>query len=399
MEGWSSDRGKVCGEVRIVDLATAEVIPVPWFGVDVVSVFWRSDTSLWFAGWRGFAAVWGWVGVDGSIGTMREDDIRPEIMCFVPASVAAVAAAEMSPIWAATQPRDGSSPEIAVALTSHSITTWSTVTRLSRGQIAHFCEVETQLLSWNTPDGTRIDGMLAYRAHRGARSAPLVVYVHGGPANLWTASLTPEVRFLVDAGFAVLLPNPRGSVGRGQDFARANLGDAGGAELDDIVRGIDVCAEFDHVDASRVGVIGGSYGGYLSACAAAMTDRFACSVVMFGHPDLLSARYGSNNPAFYDKLMLGNPASGNAASFVERSPIVHVSPDTAPTLLLHGAEDRCCPIGQAEEMYRALIDCQVETELVVYPGEGHGLHSIAARTDAWTRAVDWLGRYLEVEQR
>lgn len=416
-EGWSSDRGKVCGEIRVVDLATGAVTPLAWFGVDVVKVSWRSETTLWFAGWRGMAAAWGWVDLSGSVGAEREDDVWPATMClpYHAQADARVGLGERTGAWAVSKPADGSPPQIVVGFTPdgfppHRVAgstpdpasdsfAWSPITRLSRGRIVHFYEADTRPVTWNGADGLRIDAVIAYPRRGDGRPAPLVVYAHGGPANLWSRSLTPEVRFLVDAGFAVLLPNPRGSVGRGQQFARANLGDAGGAELDDLVRGVQACAGIDAVDVTRVGVIGGSYGGYLAACAAARTQRFACAVVMFGHPDLLSARYGSNNPAFYDKLMLGAPASGDASQYVERSPIVHVSPATAPTLLLHGAEDRCCPIGQAEEMYRALIDSHVETKLVIYPGEGHGLHGIAARSDCWTRVADWLDRFLARHER
>lgn len=393
-EGWASDRGRVCGEIRVVDLSGGELLEVPWFGVDIVAVTWRDEQSLWFSGWEGLHAVWGWVDLHGTVGLRRRDDIRPDSLRFSPGRTGQPST---SRAWAVSRPLDGSEPEVVAADVDGG--TWSALTRLKHGQIARFSEAATRQLSWTAADGTRIDGILACPADAATTPAPLVVYAHGGPADLWSNSLTPEVRFLVDTGFSVLLANPRGSVGRGQQFARANLGDAGGAELTDLVDGIDACAALAEVDTAKVGVIGGSYGGYLAACAAAMTDRFTCSVVMFGHPDLLSARYGSNNPAFYDKLMLEGPGLGGAASFVERSPIVHVTASTAPTLLLHGQDDRCCPIGQAEEMYRALIDCGVATQLVVYPGEGHGIHGISARGDCWTRAADWLGRHLGVPQK
>lgn len=389
VEGWSSDRGRVCGDVRIVDLTTAEVTEMTWFGVDVVSVSWRTENSLWFSGWSGMQSAWGWVAADGSVGMLRHDNVQPDTIAFPAPGF------RPNPlVWAANLPLDGASPDIVVGAAENETPLSISVTRLSRGHIAQLDQAATTQLSWQAADGLRIDGLLAIPARGGQSRAPLVIYAHGGPAGLWNVALPIEVRFLIDAGFAVLLPNPRGSVGRGQDFARANLGDAGGAELSDLVGGIDACSNIEGVDTDKVGIVGGSYGGYLAACAAAMTDRFACAVMMFGHPDLLSARYGSNNPAFYDKLMLGPPASGNAAAFVERSPIIHVTTATSPTLLLHGAEDRCSPLGQAEEMYRALIDCHIDTKLVVYPDEGHGLHSVTARSDCWARTADWLGLYL-----
>lgn len=111
---------------------------------------------------------------------------------------------------------------------------------------------------------------------------------------------------------------------------------------------------------------------------------------MFGHPDLLSARYSSNNPGFYDRLLDGDINGDRLNLAVERSPVFHVTPDSAPTLLLHGDNDACTPLGQSEEMHRALVDSRVATELVVYPGEGHGLASPAIQIDIWNRAVEWF---------
>ena len=392
LEGWSSDRGRVCGDIRVVDLATGEVAEIDPFGVDLVTVAWRTDDTLWFSGWRGLAAVWGWVGVDGSVGLLREDNIAPGDFS-TPLTRSADPATR---VWATGLPKTAPGSEVLVCAPAGAETQWSALTRLTRRPVDAFAEVVTHPLSWVAGDGLRIDGMLVTSTDASA-SGPLVIYIHGGPAGLWSRSVPIEVRFLVDAGFAVLLANPRGSVGRGQAFARANLGDAAGAELTDILDGVPACAGVAGVQTSRVGVVGGSYGGYLAAAAATMSDRVACAVMMFGHPDLLSARYGSNNPAFYDKLMLGTPGSGAAAAFVQRSPIIHVTAVTAPMLLLHGSDDRCSPLGQAEEMYRALIDCQVDAELVVYPGEGHGLHGVVARSDSWARTAGWLDRHLRTE--
>ena len=391
IEGWSSDRGRVCGDARLIETDTGELICVPHIGVDLVTLAWRTADTLWFAGWRGLDAVWGWLTTTGRVGLTVTSAVKPDEMVFP--------AAPQGIVWSVSDPPDGSAPEVVSAELSDvggepaMPIEFTALTRLSRGQISTFAPVEVESLSWTADDGTTVQGLLVRSRTRPA-SSPLVVYVHGGPANLWNRSLSPEIRFLVDAGHAVLLANPRGSVGRGQDFATANLGDPGGRELTDLIAGVVACRRFADVDTRRAAIVGGSYGGYLAACGAAMTEVFRCAIVMFGHPDLLSARYGSNNPAFYDRLLLGDPASGNAAVYVDRSPIVHVSASSAPTLLLHGAEDRCCPVGQSEEMYRALADRGVDTELVVYPEEGHGLHGIDARTDSWSRTAQWLDRYL-----
>ena len=293
IEGWSSDRSRVCGDVRLVDVVSGEVSRMPHIGVDIVRVAWRSADTLWFAGWSGFDAVWGWLAMDGTVGMRRTSAVKPAEIAFP--------AGTQGTVWAVSDPPDAAAPEVVLTQVMAEATDsgegFVSRTRLSRGQISSFAEADVRSLTWKAADGLEIHGLLV-RSAPSAAPASLVVYAHGGPANLWNRSLSPEVRFLVDAGHAVLLANPRGSVGRGQAFATVNLGDPGGRELTDLLAGMLACGQFDDVDTRRAAIVGGSYGGYLAACGAAMSDAFRCAVVMFGHPDLLSARYGSNNPAF-----------------------------------------------------------------------------------------------------
>ena len=250
-------------------------------------------------------------------------------------------------------------------------------------------------LSWSAADGTEICGLLVTRSDIDARQCPAVVAVHGGPANLWTTGASPGVAALAWSGYAVLLPNPRGSVGRGQPFARANLGDPAGRELDDVLAGAARCRREGLVLDQPPAVVGGSYGGYLAAAAAVLRTDISAAVVMYGHPDLLSARFGSNNPRFYDVLLGGPPTPATVGRYLERSPVFHVHDGVPPTLVLHGDDDRCTPVGQAEELFRALLDHRVTTELVVYRGEGHGLRSPAAQLDAWQRTIAWFDRHVK----
>jgi dipeptidyl aminopeptidase/acylaminoacyl peptidase len=198
----------------------------------------------------------------------------------------------------------------------------------------------------------------------------------------------------VAAGYAVLQPNYRGSVGRGQSFTRLNVGDPGGAEFEDVLRGLDWCVREGVADAARIGVTGVSYGGYLTAWAAATSHRFRAAVMVSGISDLLSYQYTANNG--FSEAIIGAPLHDGDARrlYIERSPLLHVSKKAPPTLILHGADDHCTPLGQAEEFYRALLDHGVATELVVYPREGHGFKECAHHADAWRRKVAWFDRYL-----
>ena len=381
IEGWASDRGFVAGEAVVVDLLGGCSTTWSIDGIDVTGLQWLGDQRLHFTAWQGARSVDGIVGDDGSVKSLVvEDDLLREL----------------------TVVDDGCNPPAAAALMHRAGAAPCVVTRSGDGQWrpadtdvpeVHL-DVRVDDLSWRSTDGTEIDGLLLTRADLDAPRCPSVVAIHGGPANLWTTAASAGAVALAWSGYAVILPNPRGSVGRGQGFARANLGDPAGRELDDVLAAATMCRREGLVLDQPPAIVGGSYGGYLAAAASVLRTDIAAAVVMFGHPDLISARFGSNNSKFYDVLLGGPPTAATIGLYVERSPVLHAHPDVPPTLILHGDGDRCTPIGQGEELYRALLDHHVVAELVVYPGEGHGLRSPAAQVDAWQRTIAWLDRHV-----
>jgi dipeptidyl aminopeptidase/acylaminoacyl peptidase len=187
------------------------------------------------------------------------------------------------------------------------------------------------------------------------------------------------------------MPNPRGSSGRGQEFARANLGDLGGAELKDILSGVDHCVQAGIADDGRTAIMGASHGGYMSAWAVTQTTRFAAGIPMASVSDLLSNHFTSNI-ANLDDLLFGEVADPTA--YLERSPIMYVNNCSTPTLILHGELDNCCPVSQAHEFHQALVQAGVETELVIYPREGHGITERDHLVDEWMRIKGWLDHHL-----
>jgi dipeptidyl aminopeptidase/acylaminoacyl peptidase len=249
--------------------------------------------------------------------------------------------------------------------------------------------------TWKASDGLEIEGLLC-RPRGAAEPVPLVVAVHGGPTGCWSYGWTPlgpRGPLLVQEGYALFLPNPRGSAGRGQEFARANLGDMGGGDLADILAGIESLVEAGIVDGERVGITGGSYGGFMAAWAPTQTDRFACSVPIAAVTDWRSFHHTTNIGRF-DELFLDADPFEVGGEYDARSPVVQARNCKTPTLLVHGEEDHCVPVGQAQEMYQALVEAGCETELVVYPREGHGLLERDHIVDAWARMRDWLARHL-----
>jgi dipeptidyl aminopeptidase/acylaminoacyl peptidase len=247
---------------------------------------------------------------------------------------------------------------------------------------------------WPAPDGLEIEGLLC--VPDGPGPYPLVVFVHGGPVwayrDRWSMGYAyPPL--LVSRGYAVLHPNPRGSGGRGQEFARAVFGDMGGADTYDYLSGIDALVDRGIADPARIGVTGGSYGGFMSAWLITQDQRFAAAVPMAPVTDWYSQHHTSNIP-YFDTLFLADQPRARAGRYPDRSPLLFAEHVRTPTLQTTGALDRCTPPGQAVEFHTALRECGVESVLAIYPGEGHGIRKFPALIDQCARTLGWFERHM-----
>ncbi|HSJ52094.1 MAG TPA: prolyl oligopeptidase family serine peptidase, partial [Actinomycetota bacterium] len=356
---------------------------------DVTAIGWLDDETLWFAGWREFGSRFGVVGTDGEV------------------RWSAVDAAVVGPnsFHARLEPRSGggfaairealATPPEVVVREDGPAASWSALTSLNddvRADLRFYPEVRE--LEWAGAGGLPIRGL--FLVPEGEPPFPTVVVIHGGPTWAWKHSFDPGFAWpLAAAGFGVFLPNYRGSTGRGQEYTRLNVGDPAGAEFQDILLGVDHCVSTGLAITDRVGVTGASYGGYLTGWAVCTTDRFAAGVMVSGIVDHLSTHLTCNH-AFSEFICGGDHRDPEALRlFMERSPITHAAGAKTPTLILHGSEDQCTPLGQAEELYQALVLNGTPTELVVYPREGHGFRERGHAADAERRTVAWFERYLE----
>jgi dipeptidyl aminopeptidase/acylaminoacyl peptidase len=246
-------------------------------------------------------------------------------------------------------------------------------------------------VTWTAPDGLDIDGYLLAPAGDGPH--PLILYVHGGP--VWSYAEwfpRPYLAWLVSRGFAILMPNPRGSTGRGRSFLEAVIGDMGGGDAGDDLAGVDALVERGIADPERIAVTGGSYGGYMSCWLPVVDQRFKAAVAMSPVTDFYSEHWNSNIGA-WDAWFLGGEPQDGTAQYQERSPVFFADRVRTPTLLTAGTEDRCTPPGQAIEFYRALRANGVPAEVVIYPGEGHGVRKLPAFLDLVTRSTAWFERF------
>jgi dipeptidyl aminopeptidase/acylaminoacyl peptidase len=388
VEGLASDRGHVAATVTLLDLDTGDVSTVG--EMDAVAVRWLESNRLFYVGPRGLETACGIMTRDGEVEKEWSGPVtlgqchRWGVACNADGRLLAAA------LEAPNQP-----PELAVMDMSAADPQWTPLTPVNLS-LSGRCTSAVKRCTWCS-DGTEIEGLLVLPALATSDRLPLVVVVHGGPTNAWSYGFSHGYLhtglLLAENGYAVLLPNPRGSAGRGSLFARMNIGDLGGCDLRDIVAGVTSLVEEGVVEPNRIGITGMSYGGYMSAWAPTQTRLFAASVTMATHTDWISFHYTANIARFDELFLACDPRDPHGRHF-HRSPVIHARECASPMLILHGALDLCCPVGQAHEMYNALVEAGCETELVVYQRGGHSWAEDAYLVDTWQRTKSWFDRHL-----
>jgi dipeptidyl aminopeptidase/acylaminoacyl peptidase len=222
---------------------------------------------------------------------------------------------------------------------------------------------------------------------------PSVVLVHGGPTGRWSDTFEPWGQLLAARGYAVLYPNVRGSTGYGQRFVEMNRADWGGGDFKDVMAGVDWLVARGIADPNRLGIGGWSYGGYMAAWAVTQTTRFKAAVS--GAPVIdMASEFGTEHGSAYDEWFYGTPYE-KLDGFIKSSPMTYVKNVKTPTLLLQGEDDATDPIGQSQQFYRGLKRYGVETDLVLYPREPHGLREEKHLLDRLNRVVAWYDVHLK----
>lgn len=392
IESIASDRGVVAGDVLVVDPTSGDAARQDTGGVDVSFIRWIDEDRLFVVGVRRMDTVAGVV--DVSTGAFRELWAGPETAGggWYPEASPLPDESFVMPFEAYLRP-----PEIVV-ISGDQVRTVVSFANPGTDYLAG-CLGRIEKVSWTSPDGTEIEGLVAIPD--GEAPHPMVVSVHGGPIALYRerwamASLIAPT--LVWRGYAVLLANPRGSTGRGQEFAEVVYGDMGGGDAQDLMAGVDAMIERGIADPDRLGVIGGSYGGFMAAWLVTQTNRFAASVAVSPVTDWYS-QHLTSNLGIWNLQVLKDELQRPGGEFLARSPIAHAAKVRTPTLCIAGMRDRCTPPGQAVEFFQALADQGVETALALYPEEGHGVHGYPTAVDFCTRFVGWFERHMPPNRR
>ncbi len=242
----------------------------------------------------------------------------------------------------------------------------------------------SEKVKWNSKDGLEISGIF----RTAGKNAPLMVIVHGGPTGNSKDSYMDLATLFISKGYSVFLPNYRGSTGRGRKFAELNLGDMGGKDLDDILSGIDYLIRTRGIDRKKIFIMGGSYGGFMSAWAITQTNIFKGAVSLFGISDWISFHGVSNLPT-WDRIHY-NEDPYKFDRFIKFSPLRYVDNVKTPVLLAHGIEDPYVPVGQYYQFYRALKEKGKDVRLLLFPREGHGFKERKHQEQFYSEVFKWL---------
>lgn len=285
-----------------------------------------------------------------------------------------------------------SQQEIWIGQISAGSISWSQHTHLNHEQ-AEKLKGECRLVEWKSFDGTMVQGFLYYNQGEDRRK-PLIVNIHGGPSMGYGFRFNQQTRYFLSRGFSVFLPNPRGSTGRGPAFSELNRGNIDGDDFKDILAGINYLADAGFADPSNLFVMGGSYGGYLVAWAVTHSDIFNAAVMNYGISNLMSC-HGTEWNIYWDEFLFDINPYREPEKYHRKSPIDYVNNAKTPTLILHGKEDPCVPVGQGREFFRALKELGVETRLLVYPREKHGWTEKEHIIDALQRQAEWFVAHMK----
>lgn len=352
---------------------------------------WQNDDTLVFVSDRGTQTVVGTVKADGSELKVLVGPQGPTMSHLSVSSSTGVVAVV------------GDAPQHPAEVFGYTIGKDKEAKRLTKHNpwLKDVVLGKQEVVRYKSRDGLEVEGILVRPAgQEDAKNVPLVLVVHGGPEshvrNGWVTNYSRPGQTGAALGWAVFYPNYRGSTGRGVAFSKKGQADYAGGEFNDLV---DAIAHFDKtglIDKSKVGITGGSYGGYASAWAATkLTKHFAASVMFVGISDQISKVGTTDIPNEMFQVHARRWPWKHWDWFRERSPIHYIEQARTPILIMHGEKDPRVHPSQSLELYRYLkLIGKTPVRLVLYPNEGHGNRRAAARLDYSLRQLRWLKHYL-----
>jgi dipeptidyl aminopeptidase/acylaminoacyl peptidase len=274
----------------------------------------------------------------------------------------------------------------------------SAVTALNRDVLKEKTVADVESLVFKSFDGTPIEAFLTKPAHHDAAiKHPMIVMIHGGPHGQQGPAFNHRAQVYAGRGWAALMVNYRGSTGYGQKFSDAIARDQDGGEAKDVLEAVDAAlARYPWIDPGRLGVEGGSYGGQLTNWLVTQTDRFKAAVPAASISNLVSHNYMSVYHDYLQQEYGAKPHVGGIADMLwQRSAIRFVNRVKTPVMFIHGDNDQLVNPAEIEQFFVALKDVGVETVMVRYPREGHGMRENGHIADVITRSIAWYERHFQ----
>jgi dipeptidyl aminopeptidase/acylaminoacyl peptidase len=257
----------------------------------------------------------------------------------------------------------------------------------------------TELLRWKADDGLEIEGQLIYPVgYQEGQKYPTILHIHGGPSWAWDDHLYANWhdwgQFLAGHGYAVLLPNPRGSTGRGWQFQIANHAEWMVGDYRDSQAWLDALIERGIADPDKLGIGGWSYGGYTTAWTVTQTGRFKAAIMGAGVSNRVSMQ-GTTDIARWAQSWFKSEFAEHSDEYWESSPVRFIGQTSTPTLVLHGEQDMRVPHSQGVEFYNQLRTLGVPTTMVTYPREPHGIGERQHQRDLLERVLGWFDKWVK----
>ena len=270
------------------------------------------------------------------------------------------------------------------------------ITTINKKLSAEWNLVKPENVRFKSFDGAEVEGWLMRPADLAeGKKCPMILTIHGGPHGMYGYSFNHASQVYAARGYAVLYLNPRGSSGYGQKFSDGTINEWGGGDYQDLMKGVDyVLEKYKWIDSNRLGVTGGSYGGFMTNWVITQTPRFKAAIASASLSNLISFYATSLYQDLIHVEFKGFPWD-NYDLLWKYSPIRYVKDVSTPTMFIHGEQDNDVHITQAEEMYMALKRRGIETVMVRYPREGHGVREPLHRLDQITRVLGWFDRFIK----
>ncbi|AZB44282.1 S9 family peptidase [Bacillus sp. FJAT-42376] len=273
------------------------------------------------------------------------------------------------------------------------------LTRLNQSWLEEVTVSEPEPIETEAEDGWTIHGWLMKpAAMEDGKKYPLILEIHGGPHMMYANTYFHEFQVLASDGYAVLYVNPRGSHGYGQDFANLNRGDYGGSDYKDLMSAVDAAiAQYPFIDEERIGVTGGSYGGFMTNWMVGHTNRFKAAVTQRSISNWLSFYGVSDIGTFFTEWEVGGTMPEDAMKLWDHSPLKYADEIETPLLILHSEKDYRCPIEQAEQLYMVLKRKGKTVKFLRFPDQNHELSRSGhpfLRAERMNAIRQWFNEYM-----